>query len=48
MATVEGDITLRKTVRGSKKQPELLGRKLAADLIKAGAKKILKEIYAKR
>lgn len=45
VATIEGDLTLSKTLRGSKKNPQLLGKKLAADLIKAGAKKILKEIY---
>lgn len=48
VASIEGDITLRKTLRGSKKNPEALGKKLAADLIKAGAKKILKEIYESR
>ncbi len=45
VATVEGDITLSKKMRGSKKKPELLGKRLASDLIKAGAKKILKDIY---
>jgi hydroxymethylbilane synthase len=45
VATIEGDLTLSKTLRGSKKNPQLLGRKLASDLIKAGAKNILKEIY---
>ncbi len=45
VATIEGDLTLSKTLRGSRKNPQLLGRKLASDLIKAGAKNILKEIY---
>jgi len=48
VASVEGDITLKKTLRGSKKYAEDLGNKLAGDLIKAGARKILKEIYQKR
>lgn len=48
VSTIEGDITLRKTIRGSKKNPEKLGIDLASDMIKAGARKILKEIYSKR
>jgi len=48
VASIEGDITLSKTLRGSKKYPEELGKKLANDLIKAGAKKILKDIYESR
>ena len=48
VASIDGDITLKKTLRGSKKNAEALGVKLASDLIKAGAKKILKEIYESR
>ena len=48
VASIEGDITLRKTLRGSKKNAEELGKKLASDLIKAGAKKVLKEVYQSR
>lgn len=48
VASIDGDITLTKTLRGSKKNPEVLGKKLASDLIKAGAKKILKNIYESR
>ncbi len=48
VASIEGDITLRKTLRGSKKNAELLGKNLALDMIKAGAKNILKEIYKNR
>ncbi len=44
VASLEGDITLKKTIRGSKKNAEALGKKLAGDLIKAGAKKILREV----
>lgn len=48
VAAIEGDVTLSKTLRGSKKDPESLGKKLAVDLIKAGAKKILGAIYKSR
>ncbi len=48
VASLEGDVTLSKTMRGSKNNPEALGKKLASDLIKAGAKKILKDIYESR
>lgn len=48
VATIEGDITMKKTLRGSKKNAEKLGKQLANDMIKAGAKKILKDIYDKR
>ena len=34
-----------KILRGSKKDPEILGKTLAKDLLKAGAKTILQEIY---
>jgi hypothetical protein len=33
-------------MRGSKSEPEKLGKALAKDLIKAGAKKVLDEIYS--
>ena len=48
VASIDGDITLKKSLRGSKQNPEALGKKLASDLIKAGAKKILKEVYESR
>lgn len=48
VASIDGAITLTKTLRGSKKNAEKLGKSLASDLIKAGAKKILKEIYQSR
>ena len=41
----DGDITFRKKVRGSKNNPERIGESLAKDLLKAGAKSILDEIY---
>ena len=45
VGSLDGTITFRKKIRGSKSHPEKLGIKLANDLIKAGAKTILNEIY---
>ena len=45
VGSLDGTITFRKILRGSKKNPELLGKTLAKDLLKAGAKSILHEIY---
>jgi len=45
VGSLDGSVTFRKKIRGGKKNPELIGRKLAKDLIKAGAKSILNEIY---
>jgi hydroxymethylbilane synthase len=45
VGSLDGSITYRKKVRGSKTNPEKLGKKLADDLLKAGAKIILDEIY---
>ncbi len=45
VGSLNGDITFRKKMRGSKDNPEKLGINLAKDLLKAGAKKILDEIY---
>ena len=45
VGSLDGAITFRKKVRGSKKNPELLGKSLAKDLLKAGAKSVLKKIY---
>jgi hydroxymethylbilane synthase len=45
VGSLDGTITFRKKIRGSKSQPGKLGIKLANDLIKAGAKNILDEIY---
>ena len=45
VGSLDGTITFRKKIRGSKSYPEKLGIKLANDLIKAGAKTILNEIY---
>lgn len=48
VGSIDGSITFRKRMRGSKKDPVTLGKNLAKDLIKAGANKVLKEIYATR
>ncbi len=45
VGSLDGSITYRKKLRGSKNDPEKLGKNLAKDLLKAGANKILKEIY---
>ena len=45
VGSLDGSITYRKKVRGSKNEPEKLGKNLAKDLLKAGAKEILKEVY---
>lgn len=45
VGSLDGTITFRKKMRGSKKDPALLGKSLAKDLLKAGAKSVLNEIY---
>jgi hydroxymethylbilane synthase len=45
VGSLDGKITFRKKVRGSKKYPEKLGIQLAKSLLKAGASEILDEIY---
>jgi len=45
VGSLDGSITYRKEVRGSKLNPEKLGKSLAKDLKKAGAKIILNDIY---
>jgi len=45
VGSLDGIITFRKKMRGSKDKPEKLGINLAKDLLKAGAKNILDEIY---
>ncbi|MBU1099458.1 MAG: hydroxymethylbilane synthase [Bacteroidetes bacterium] len=45
VASLDGTITFRKKARGSKTDPEKLGKELAKELLKAGARKVLKEIY---
>ena len=45
VGSLDGSITYRKKIRGSKSNPEKLGKLLANDLLKAGAKIILNEVY---
>jgi hydroxymethylbilane synthase len=45
VGSLDGGLTFRKKIRGSKNNPEKLGKKLANDLLKAGAKTMLDEIY---
>jgi hydroxymethylbilane synthase len=45
VGTVDGSLAFRSKLKGSKFNPEKLGNKLARDLIKAGAKVILDDIY---
>jgi len=45
VGTIDGSLTFRSKLRGSKSNPEKLGNKLAKNLIKAGAKEILDDIY---
>jgi hydroxymethylbilane synthase len=48
VGSIDGSLTFRKKMRGSKKEAIKLGKLLAKDLIKAGAKEILKDIYSTR
>ena len=45
VGALDGSITYRKKLRGRKNDPEKLGKALAKDLLNAGAKEILKEVY---
>jgi hydroxymethylbilane synthase len=45
VGSIDGTLTLRKKKRGRKNEPGKLGITLAKDLLKAGAKTILDEIY---
>lgn len=45
VGSLDGSITFRKKILGNKNDPEKLGKKLAENLLKAGAKTILDEIY---
>jgi hydroxymethylbilane synthase len=45
VGSIDGSLTFRKKAKGTKREPEKLGKSLAKDLLKAGAKKILEEVY---
>ncbi len=48
VGALDGSLSFRKKMRGSKNRPEQLGKKLAVNLVKAGAGDILNDIYNKR
>lgn len=43
---IDGSVTFRKKIKGSKNNPEKLGKKLASEMKKAGALAVLKRIYS--
>ena len=45
VGSLDGTLTFRKKIRGSKNAPQKLGETLAKEMLKAGAKEILDEIY---
>jgi hydroxymethylbilane synthase len=45
VGTIDGSLAFRSKLRGSKSNPEKLGNKLAKNLLRAGAKEILDDIY---
>jgi hydroxymethylbilane synthase len=45
VGSLDGSLTFRKKIRGSKNDAEKLGKSLANDLLKTGAKEILKQVY---
>lgn len=45
VGSVDGAVTFRKKLRGSKKNPQALGKQVASDLVAAGAGEVLSEIY---
>lgn len=45
VASIDGSVLFRKKIRGTVSQSEKIGEQLAKDLLKAGAKKILDEIF---
>ena len=45
VGSLDGTITFRKRIRGKKSAPEVLGKQLAEEMLKAGAENVLHEIY---
>jgi porphobilinogen deaminase len=45
VGALDGSVTFRKILKGKKAEAEKLGKALAKDLKKAGAKEVLDEIY---
>jgi len=48
VGSLDGALTFRAKIRGKKSEAELLGKSLAKALLKAGARKVLKEIYEEK
>lgn len=46
VGSIDGTITFKKSARGKKSEAVKLGKSLAKDVLKAGAKKVLQEIFA--
>ncbi|MBZ0200469.1 MAG: hydroxymethylbilane synthase [Ignavibacteriaceae bacterium] len=45
IGSLDGSLTFRKKVRGKKSDAEKIGKQMAKEMLKAGAKKILDEVY---
>lgn len=45
VGSIDGSITFRKRIRGKKSEPEVLGTKLAVEILNAGAKEVLDKIF---
>ncbi len=46
VGSLDGSITFRKKIRGSRNKPDKTGESLAKDLLRAGVKEILNEVYS--
>jgi hydroxymethylbilane synthase len=46
VGSADGKITFTKSLRGKKSEAELIGKTLAKDILKAGGKEVLAEVYA--
>lgn len=47
VASLDGKVLIRRTLRGSVEERVWIGRRLAVELLKAGAEKILEDVYGK-
>ena len=45
VGSADGKITFTKSIRGKKTEAELIGKELAKDILKAGGKEVLREVY---
>jgi len=46
VADLQGNRLIRKELRGDPQQPEVIGTKLAEEVLEAGGQEILSEIYS--